>query len=209
MFARVVGTTTGVITAVVEVLLILYLLLASGELFLQKTVKSISRVRDKKLAVQVVHDVEQAVRHYMLVTALINVGQAIAVGLALWAIGMPNPLLWGLFTFILEFIPYLGGTIMVALLSVIALATFESPGRILAAPGSYLLITTIQNNVVSPYVYGNRLKLNPVAVLIGVLFWWFVWGIAGAFIAVPIIAAVKILCDRTESCKPLGEFLGE
>jgi len=69
--------------------------------------------------------------------------------------------------------------------------------------------TTIQNNVVSPYAYSNKLKLNPVAVLIGVLLWWFLWGTAGAFLAVPIVATIKVVADRVEGMKAIGEFLGE
>jgi predicted PurR-regulated permease PerM len=73
------------------------------------------------------------------------------------------------------------------------------------------VITTLQNNVVSPIAYGKGLKLNPVAVLVGVIFWWVVWGTPGAFVAVPILATIKILADRSESeaLKTLGEFLGE
>ena len=90
-----------------------------------------------------------------------------------------------------------------------AAASFDGVGHILLPPAAYLLITTLQNNVVSPIAYGNRLKLNPVAVLIGVLFWWFLWGIPGAFVAVPILATIKIIADRTEQFRALGEFLGE
>jgi predicted PurR-regulated permease PerM len=79
---------------------------------------------------------------------------------------------------------------MVATLAIVGLATFDSIPHALAPPGTYLLITTIQNNVVSPYAYGNHLKLNPVAVLIGVLLWWFLWGVPGAFLAVPIVATL-------------------
>ena len=82
-------------------------------------------------------------------------------------------------------------------------------GHILAVPGSYLLITTLQNNIVSPIAYGDRLKLNAVAVLLGVVFWWYVWGIGGAFLAVPIIATVKIIACRTEQFAAVGEFVGE
>ena len=124
---------------------------------------------------------------------------------------MPTPILWGLFTFVLEFIPYLGATVMIALLAVTAFTRFDGLGHILLAPASYLVITTLQNNVVSPIAYGKGLKLNPVAVLVGVIFWWVIWGTPGAFIAVPILATIKILADRSESeaLKTLGEFLGE
>ena len=111
------------------------------------------------------------------VTALINVGQGIAVGLAMWAIGMPDHFIWGLMTFVLEFIPYLGGAINVG-----------------------------QNNVVSPYAYGNRLKLNPLAVMIFVLFWWFIWGIPGVFLAIPIAATLKVLGDQVPSMAAMGEL---
>jgi len=155
-----------------------------------------------------VGDTESVISGYLVATALINLGQAAAVGLALWLLGMPDPFLWAILTFGFEFIPYFGGAVMVGLLTLVAFTTFDSLGHTLAVPGAYLAITTLQNNVVSPLVYGNRLKLNPVAVFIGVLFWWTLWGVPGAFIAVPIIAAAKILGDNVERLRGVGEFLG-
>ena len=209
LLARFFGATWKIVSQIVEVLLILYLLLAADDLFYNKLIRIIPLQHDKAVAAKAVHDVESAVFRYLLVTAMINLGQGAIVGLVLWWLKMPNPLLWGMATFVLEFIPYLGAAVMVTLLAITAFATFDQLGTILAAPGSYLVITTLQNNVVSPIAYGQRLKLNPVAVLVGVLFWWFVWGIPGAFLAVPIIATIKIVADRTESFKAVGEFLGE
>jgi predicted PurR-regulated permease PerM len=209
LLADALGTTTRFAGAVVGVLLLLYLLLASGDLFFQKLVKVMPRWRDKKAAVETVNEVQSVVMRYLVVTLFINLGQAAVVVLALWLLKVPNPLLWGALTVILEFIPYLGATIMVALLTITAFAAFDGLGHILLVPGSYLLVTTLQNNVVSPIAYGKRLKLNPVAVLVGVLFWWFLWGIPGAFLAVPIVATIKIVADRTERFQAVGEFLGE
>jgi predicted PurR-regulated permease PerM len=163
---------------------------------------------DRRAAAKVANDTETAVAGYLVATALINVGQAAAVGLAMWLIGMPDPALWAVLTFALEFIPYLGGALMVGLLALVAFTTFTGFWHILAAPGSYLAITTIQNNLVSPVVYGKRLRLNPVAVFVGVLFWWTLWGVPGAFLAVPIIATAKVLGDHLPALGPLGEFLG-
>lgn len=207
--ARVVGTTTTILSETVEALLLLYLLLAADDLFYQKLLRVLRLRRDRTDAARAVGEVESAVVRYVWVTLLINIGQGAIVGVVLWWIGMPGPLLWAIATVVLEFIPYLGATVMIALISITALATFDDAGRVLAAPGSYLLITTIQNNVVSPIAYGSRLRLNPVAVLVGVLFWWFVWGTPGAFLAVPIVATVKIVADHSERFKPVGEFLGE
>jgi len=207
--ARFLGTTTTVLSEFVEVFLLLYLLLAADDLFLQKLLHVIPFRQDRKDALHAVDQVESAVLRYVLVTFFINLGQGVIVGVVLWWIGMPNPLLWSIATLVLEFIPYLGATVMIALLAITAMATFDTVGQTLAAPGSYLIITTIQNNVVSPIAYGNRLRLNPVAVLVGVLYWWFVWGTPGAFLAVPIVAALKIVADHSDRFKPAGEFLGE
>jgi predicted PurR-regulated permease PerM len=208
LLARVLGTTTSVLTMSVEVILLLWLLLASGDLFREKLLRLHPIHLEKRVASRVISETEGVVAGYMIATALINLGQAVAVGLALWALGMPNPVLWGVLTFCFEFIPFLGGALMVAMLTIVAFTSFDGLGHILAAPGSYLAITTLQNNLVSPLVYGRRLRLNPVAVLIGVLFWWALWGIPGAFLAVPIIATAKVLGDRVPRVRPLGEFLG-
>ncbi len=152
---------------------------------------------------------QDVVRRYLLVTAIINLGQGILIALIFWWLKMPSPILWGVFTFVLEFIPYLGAALMILMISLVAFATFNGVGEVMAAPTAYLIITTLQNNVVSPIAYGNKLKLNPVAVLIGVMIWWFLWGIPGAFLAVPIIATIKIIADRTQGLNALGEFLGE
>jgi predicted PurR-regulated permease PerM len=209
LLSRAFGGTASIISGIVGVLLLAYLLLASGDLFYRKLLRVIPRWRDKENAAEGVNEVQDVIMRYLLVTLMINTGQGVIVALVLWWLGMPSPWIWGLLTIVLEFIPYLGAMVMVALLAITAFATFASLGHAMLAPGSYLLITTIQNNVVSPYAYGNRLKLNPVAVLLGVLLWWFLWGVPGAFLAVPLIATIKIIADRTDSMKAVGEFLGE
>jgi len=203
------GTTAALVAGLAEVLLLLYLLLASGDLFLRKLVEMLPMFRDKRTAVTVTEQVQQAVTQYIVTTLLINIGQGVVVGLALWGLRMPSPWLWGGLTVLLEFIPYLGATGMIILLSAAAFSQFDNIGHILLVPGTYLVIAALQNNLVSPLVYGQRLKLNPVAVLVGVLFWWLLWGVAGAFLAVPFFAALKILANHVESLTPLATFLGE
>ena len=203
------GTTATLVAGLTEVLLLLYLLLASGDLFLRKLVEVLPMFRDKRTAVEVTEQVQQAVTQYIVTTLVINVGQGVVVGFALWGLGMHSPWLWGGLTVILEFIPYLGATGMIILLTAAAFSQFDPIGHILLVPGTYLVIAALQNNLVSPLVYGQRLKLNPVAVLAGVLFWWLLWGVAGAFLAVPFFATLKILADHVESLTPIATFLGE
>jgi predicted PurR-regulated permease PerM len=203
------GTTTQFFSGAIEVILLLFLLLATGDLFTRKLIRITPGRDDKAEARKIIDDVEDAVKRYLLVTLAINLGQGAIIWLVMWMLKMPHPLLWGVATVVLEFVPYLGAVVMMVLLTISAVATFDSVGRILAPPAAYLLVTTIQNNIVSPLAYGNGLKLNPVAVLLGVILWWFLWGIPGAFVAVPILAVIKIVSDRGESLKPVGELLGE
>jgi predicted PurR-regulated permease PerM len=205
---RLFGTTASLLGGILEATVLVFLLLATGDLFSRKLARAVppSRVRD---APGLIRRIEDVVSRYIVATALINAGQAVAVALVMQLLGMPEPFLWGLLTFGLEFLPYLGAAFMIAMLSVVSFATFQGLGHILLVPGSYFAITTIQNNVVSPFVYGNRLRLNPVAVLLAVLFWWVLWGVAGAFLAVPILATVKLIADASGQWKRLGEALEE
>jgi len=209
LLVRAFGTTSALVGGVTEVLVLLYLLLASGDSFLRKLLNVIRRPSEKREAVDIVEEVQRSIFRYFLVTLIINVGQAVCVMLVLWMLKMPGLLLWGLLTIVLEFVPYLGAAAMIVMLSISALATFDTLLHAALVPAAYLLITTIQNNLVSPILYGNHLRLNPTAVLVGVIAWWYVWGIPGAFIAVPLIAAVKIVADHSERLRAVSEFLGE
>jgi predicted PurR-regulated permease PerM len=207
--AKVFGTTTNLIGGLVEVVLMTLLLLASGDAFLNKLVKVLPLRRDKREAVRIAHETEAVVSHYMVATALINVGQGVVVGIAMWLLHLPNPVLWGILTFFLEFIPFLGGACMIILLALVGLATEPGIGRALFPPFVYLTISSLQNNLVSPVAYGRSLRLNPVAVLVGVLFWYYLWGVPGAFLAVPILATIKIFGDHLEPLAPVSEFLAD
>lgn len=207
--SRVFGMTTSLLTGLLEVLLLVWFLLASGELFMRKLVHVIPAFSDKKRAVEVVHETEAAVSRYMRVSLLMYLAEGALVWLTAWLVGLPTPMLWGVLTVLLEFVPYLGGAVMTILLTIVGLATFDTLGRALIAPGVYLVLSAIQNNFASAFAYGRGLRLNPVAVLVAVMVWYAMWGIPGAFLAVPIIAAAKVLADHTPSLSALGEFLGE
>jgi predicted PurR-regulated permease PerM len=140
---------------------------------------------------------------------LIAAGQGIVIGVIFMLLGMPSPILWGVLTTILECFPYLGALFMVAAVTVTAFAAFEGIGHILLAPLSYIIVSTIQNNVVSPFAYGGGLRLNPLAVLLVVVVGWFLWGVAGAFVAVPLLAAVRIFAERTNHNSRLAAILSE
>jgi predicted PurR-regulated permease PerM len=98
---------------------------------------------------------------------------------------------------------------MLGLLTMAGLVAFPDLGHAFLVPAAYMGVNLIQANFVSPTVLGRRLTLNPVAILVGLVFWWWIWGVGGAFIAVPLLATFKIFCDHIESLAPIGEFLGK
>ena len=193
LLARLLGGATTLVVGLAEVIVLLYLMLAGGL---------------RRAASELLPDTESIVARYLALSAVINCCEGIVVGIVMWAIGIPDPLVWGLLTFVLEFIPYLGAATMVGLLTITGLTTFPGIGHALLAPICYLAITMLQNNVLSPFVYAGRLKVNPLAVMICVLFGWFIWGVAGVFLAIPIAATLKALGDQVPRLAPLGKVLG-
>lgn len=202
------GTTQSLLTGALETIILLYFLLAAGDLFLQKLIRVIPLLKDKKKAVAIARETEASISTYLFTVALVNIGLGIAVTLVMLLIKMPNAVLWGSMAALAEFIPYVGATVMLGTLGMAGLVTFPDLGHALLVPGAYLAVNLLQANFVTPTVLGRRLTLNPVAILIGLVFWWWIWGVGGAFIAVPLLATLKIFCDHIESLAPIGEFLG-
>ncbi|MEO6055786.1 MAG: AI-2E family transporter [Gemmatimonadales bacterium] len=202
------GTTQSLLTGALETIILLYFLLAAGDLFLQKLIRVLPLLKDKKKAVAIARETEASISTYLFTVALVNVGLGIAVTLVMLLIKMPNAVLWGSMAALAEFIPYVGATVMLGTLAMAGLVTFPDVGHALLVPGAYLAVNLLQANFVTPTVLGRRLTLNPVAILIGLVFWWWIWGVGGAFIAVPLLATLKIFCDHIESLAPIGEFLG-
>ncbi len=205
---RLFGTTQTIVASTIEVIILLYFLLAAGDLFLQKLIKVLPQFRDKKKAVTIARETEASISTYLLTVTLMNIGLGLTVAAAMFLLGMPNPILWGAMAALAEFVPYLGATALVAVLTLAGLVTFDQVGQSLLVPAAYLGVNVLQSQFIYPLVLGHRLTLNPVAILVGLVFWWWIWGIPGAFLAVPLLATFKIFCDHIEALAPVGEFLG-
>ncbi len=189
--------------------ILLYFLLGSGDLFLRKLIHVLPRFEDKKTAVQIARKIEDHVSKYLLTVALINAGLGTAGGLAFWALGMPNPMLWGTMAALLNFIPYVGALTVIMTVGLVATATFGSVSHALLVPAVYFVLATLEGNFITPWILGRRLTLNPVVIFIGLTFWGWLWGIVGVLIAVPMLVTFKIFCDHIEPLAPIGEFLGD
>ncbi|RVD45855.1 AI-2E family transporter [Mesorhizobium sp. M8A.F.Ca.ET.023.02.2.1] len=182
-------------------------LLASGTMFYEKIIQSFASLTEKKRALRVVYDVEREISHYLLTVTIINTGLGTVIGLGLWALGMPNPLVWGAAAALLNFLPYVGAMITLVLVTVIALISFDTIAYALLAPAFLVLCDIVEGQFVTPMVVGRRLEINAVAIFIAIAFWSWLWGFVGALMAVPLLVVVKVFCDHFESLSHVGNFL--
>lgn len=206
---KIFSITGELIIGLAATLILLYFLLSSGDLFLQKLVKVLPRWGDKKRAVEIVRQIEEQLFQYLFTVTGINLGLGILVGIAMSLLGMPNPILWGAMAAFLTFIPYLGhvfGTIVVML---VAALSFDEVGRMFFVGGAYVGLAIVEGSFVTPMILGQRLESNPVVLILSLMLWGWIWGIGGALLAVPLLVALKIICDHLKPLEPIGEFLSK
>lgn len=186
---------------------LLYFLLGMGESLLRKFVCVLPRMRHKKVAVLVARHIEHDVSQYLLTVTVINTGLGAVVGLVMYLLNMPNPVLWGVTAGVLNFIPYLGPLVTLTVLSAAAVLTFDTLGEAVVRPAAFFALTTLEGQLITPLILGRRLTLNPIVIFISLIFWGWMWGIIGALVAVPLTMIIRILCDAIPPLKPVGELL--
>ncbi|MFB3910340.1 MAG: AI-2E family transporter [Candidatus Eisenbacteria bacterium] len=207
LFRRVFGGTIGFLSSLVVIVFLTYFLLASGDMVLERLIRALPQLADKKKAVAIARDIEKKISTYLSTITTINAAVGLLTALAMRLIGMPNPLLWGAIAGLLNFVPYLGAIGTVTLLTLAGLLTFEGLGHALLAPACFVVINILESYVVTPFILGFRLILNPLVIFLGLLFWSYVWGIAGSLLAVPMVVVFGILCEHVASLRSIGEFL--
>ena len=190
-----------------ETLVILYLLLASGDLFLQKLVHVMPTLRDKKRAVEISHEIQQNISNYLFSISLINLGLGIVVSGGLYFLGVPNAAMWGLLVAVLNFVPYFGPVGGVILLATVGLLAFDRLWQGLLPAAWYLLLHLLEANFITPILMGRRFTLNPVVVFVSLIFWTWLWGVPGALLSVPILVSAKVICDRFPTLSSVSELL--
>ena len=189
------------------VIILLYFLLASEDMFLRKIVLVLPNWHEKRIAVDISHQIEQDVSIYLITITAINALFGLAVGVSMYFLGLPAPHLWGVMAGLLHYIPFLGAVIGISMVTLVAAVTLSSFSEIVLVPVVYLSLNLLEEYVLLPHVMGRRLMLNPVIVLLWMIFWAWLWGVPGALMAVPLLAIVKIICDRIEPLAPFGEFI--
>ena len=190
-----------------ETLVLLYLLLASGDLFLQKLVRVMPTLHDKKSAVEISHEIQQNISNYLFSVTLINIGLGFVVSAGLYFMGVPNAMMWGILAAALNFIPYFGPVVGVTMLAAVGLLAFDTLWLGLMPAGWYLLFHLLEANLITPVLLGRRFTLNPVVIFVSLIFWMWLWGVPGALLSVPILVSIKVVCDRVPAMSSFSELL--
>ena len=199
-------TRSGIVSTVTVIILTLFLL-AGGPPMLARMMAALATDVYATQALKVIEAIRSELGRYYGTIALINLFLGIATGVIMMLLGVPNPFLWGTVAAVLNFIPYVGSATTLLILTVVALVSFDSVGRIAAVPASYLALATIEGQVVQPLFVGQRLEINPLMVFLAVWFGGWMWGIAGITIAVPSLVALKVAAEHSRRGQPLVEFL--
>lgn len=186
---------------------LVYLLLAFGDKLVDTIVGLCSPGFDRRNMRTMFDRIEKMVSQYLLTYTGINLVLGAVIGLGLWFIGMPNPILWGVMAACLNYIPFLGLAIGSLVVTLVALLTFDSVLYAMLAPAIYLCANGLEANILTPAFLGRSLKLNVIMIFVFIVLWGWIWGVGGALIAVPLLATLRIVCDHFESMTPLGSLL--
>jgi predicted PurR-regulated permease PerM len=207
MATAVLGGTGTVAAHLLETLLVLFYLLVFGETFLRRLVEVLPTFASKREVVEISLRVERDLSAYLLTITVINTAVGCATAGVMWLCGVPGPVLWGVVAFCLNFVPILGPFCGIVLFLAVGLISKGPAWAALLSATLYFGIHVIEGEIVTPMLLANRFTINPVAVILSLIFWYWMWGVPGAILAVPMLAIIKIVADRLPPFRAFGHLL--
>lgn len=196
-------------TLAVMVLFMTYFLMVSGDTFRRKLVKfSGPTLGRKKDTVQMLNEISAQVQRYLMVQVLTSVIVGISIWLAFLWVGLENAAVWGVAAAILNLVPYLGPILITGGTALVAFLQFGNMSMALMVASISILINALEGFLLMPWLTGHASRMNPVVVFVGILFWGWLWGAWGLLLGMPIMMAVKAVCDHVDEFKSAGDFMG-
>ncbi|MEO6697304.1 MAG: AI-2E family transporter, partial [Gammaproteobacteria bacterium] len=194
----------------VIVLFLAYFLMVSGDSFRRKLVRiSGPTFSKKKITIQVLDEITGQIQRYLLVQLFTSFLVGLATWIAFLWIGVEHAAIWGIAAAVLNTIPYLGAVIYTIGTALVAFLQFGTIGMALFVSGIALIITSLEGFLLTPWLTSRASQMNAVVIFAGVLFWGWLWGVWGLLLGIPILMAIKAVCDHVEDLKPVGELLGK
>jgi predicted PurR-regulated permease PerM len=199
--------TRSVLDGLFTTVLVLYFLLVAGNIFLRRMVEILPTFGNKRQAVDISQQIQEDISAYLVTITAMNAAVGVTTALAMYLCGLGDPLLWGTTAFLLNYIPILGPLFGVCIFVLVGMLSFESLWWALLPPALYFGIHLVEGESLTPMLLARRFTLNPVLIILSLVFWFWMWGMLGAILAVPMLAILKIISDRLRPLKALGHFL--
>jgi predicted PurR-regulated permease PerM len=161
----------------------------------------------KRQVVEISQQIESDISAYLVTITIMNAAVGIATAIAMWFTGVGDPILWGTAAFLLNYVPILGTALGVLIFLFAGLLTHDILWQALLPAGLYFGFHLIEGETVTPLLLAKRFTLNPVLIIISLAFWFWMWGIPGVILSMPMLAITKIICDRLQPLAAFGHFL--
>lgn len=191
------------------VVLLLYFMMARGRETVDRAIAALPSQDRRERYDLIARTVRDHVGTFLGTIALINAVMGVIIGGTMWLLGLPNPVLWGVLSALMKFVPMIGGTVTSLALTVVSVLTYEDWRWMLVPPVVFLVMNWLEGNILTPMILGRRMTLNPLGVILSIVFWGWLWGVVGAIMAVPILATIKIVLDNHPTLARVGAVLGE
>ncbi len=188
-------------------LLFLFFLLVAGEVFLQRLVEIMPRFSSKRQVVDIAKHIESDISAYLVTITVMNAAVGIATAAVMWLTGVGDPVLWGTIAFLLNFVQILGPLLGVLIFLLAGALAADGLWLTFLPALLYLGIHLVEGETITPMLLARRFTLNPVMVIVSLVFWFWMWGVPGAILSVPMLAITKIVCDRVRPLAAFGHFL--
>lgn len=196
------------VVTIFSIFLLVYFFLVYGEGLLRRAVSLTSSFASRRNAVDIVRVMQHEMSRYLFTTTTINTLVGIGATTIAFVAGIPDPLLWGVVALLLNFIPYFGPLCMTLLFALLGLLTYPKIGAALTPAGVFAALVIVEGQFLTPLVLGRRMKINPLMILLWLMLLGWLWGAIGIVIAVPLLVALKIVCQRVEGWDWFSHLLG-
>jgi predicted PurR-regulated permease PerM len=204
---KVLNITRAIASGLFTTVLVLFFLLLSGDLFLRRLVEVLPRFKDKRQAVDISQQIEVDISGYLVTITIMNAAMGVATGIVAAVCGLGDPLLWGTVAFLLNFVPVLGPTIGVIIFVIVGLLSIDTLWLAFVPATLYVFLHIVEGETITPMLLAKRFTINPVLVILALVFWYWMWGVPGAILATPMLAITKIVCDRIQPLAAIGHFI--
>lgn len=184
-----------------------YFLLVAGDRMAAQFIDQLQSDDSRRTATGVIEDAQREIGRYLTVITVSNSLVGLVTGLLAWLMELPSPLVWGVMTALLRFIPYLGVLVTAAMLLVVSAVTLDDPMLMLVVPLGYVLLNTVVGVFLEPLIHGYRLSVNPVIVFVSIFFWGWLWGAIGVLIAVPLMTVIVVVLSHVPTLRPVYQIL--